>query len=58
MSDTVTNPYLQGNYAPVTEESTITDLDVEGQLPEGLDGLLLRDGPNPSGRRRPPPTSR
>ena len=44
-----TNPYLQGNYAPVTEETTAFDLEVTGRLPDALEGLLLRDGPNPYG---------
>ena len=41
------NPYLEGNFAPVTEEVTITDLPVEGVLPEALNGRYLRNGPNP-----------
>ena len=41
------NPVLQGNFAPVDEELTVHDLPVEGTLPTQLDGLLLRDGPNP-----------
>lgn len=51
MSDTAapTNPYLQGNFAPVATETTATDLPVTGSLPDALDGLLLRDGPNPAG---------
>jgi len=39
--------YLENNYAPVTEEQTITDLTVVGQIPEELEGRLLRNGPNP-----------
>jgi len=39
--------YLDGAYAPVTEEVTATDLPVEGTLPEALDGRYLRNGPNP-----------
>lgn len=46
-----TNPYLQGNYAPVDEEVTAVDLEVTGVLPTALDGTLLRDGPNPGGPR-------
>ena len=42
-----TNPYLEGNYAPVLEEVTETELSVTGQLPESLDGRYLRNGPNP-----------
>lgn len=41
------NPYLQGNFAPVTEEITATDLEVEGELPKELTGRYLRNGPNP-----------
>jgi len=44
-----TNPYLQGNYGPVAEEVTAHDLAVSGRLPAELDGLLLRNGPNPYG---------
>ena len=38
-----------GNYAPVHEETTITDLVVSGTLPEALSGQYLRIGPNPLG---------
>ncbi len=31
-----TNPYLEGNFAPVLEEVTATDLPVTGHVPEGL----------------------
>jgi carotenoid cleavage dioxygenase len=41
------NPYLSGNFAPVTEELTAVDLPVEGTLPETLDGRYVRNGPNP-----------
>ena len=43
----MTNMYLEGNYAPVTEEVTAFDLPVIGQLPEQLSGRYLRNGPNP-----------
>ena len=43
------NPYLSGNYAPVESETTVTDLEVEGRLPEDLAGMYLRTGPNPLG---------
>ncbi len=43
----VTNPYLAGNFAPLSEEITAFDLDVTGTIPEGLTGRLLRIGPNP-----------
>ncbi len=45
---TVTNPYLQGNYAPVHEEVTATELAVTGAIPEQLCGRYLRNGPNPA----------
>ncbi|HWD54777.1 MAG TPA: carotenoid oxygenase family protein [Acidimicrobiales bacterium] len=45
---TVTNPYLQGNYGPVYEEVTATDLAVTGAIPVELCGRYLRNGPNPA----------
>jgi carotenoid cleavage dioxygenase len=45
---TNTNPYLRGNFAPVDEERTDVGLEVSGSLPTGLNGRLLRDGPNPA----------
>jgi carotenoid cleavage dioxygenase len=45
----VANPYLEGNFAPIPDETTTTDLPVTGTLPEALDGWLLRIGPNPVG---------
>ena len=44
---TVANPYLVGNFGPVTEEVTAFDLPVEGTVPAELRGRLLRNGPNP-----------
>ena len=41
------NRYLEGNFAPVTEEATAVDLPVTGTIPEWLDGRYLRNGPNP-----------
>lgn len=43
------SPYVSGNFAPVTEEFTLFDLPVEGELPDELEGRLLRNGPNPAG---------
>ncbi|HLU56591.1 MAG TPA: carotenoid oxygenase family protein [Pseudonocardia sp.] len=40
-------PQLQGPFAPVFEETTADDLPVEGDLPTELDGVYLRNGPNP-----------
>jgi 8'-apo-carotenoid 13,14-cleaving dioxygenase len=52
---TTTNRYLEGGYAPVTEEVTVDRdaLEVRGRLPEALRGRYLRIGPNPVG---PPPS--
>ena len=41
------DPFLQGNYAPVHEEITADDLRVIGRIPDGLDGMFVRNGPNP-----------
>lgn len=51
MSDPQAEPtlpfYLRGNFAPVHEEITATDLRVEGAIPPELHGTYLRNGPNP-----------
>jgi carotenoid cleavage dioxygenase len=39
--------HLKGNYAPVPDELTATDLPVTGQIPADLDGRYLRNGANP-----------
>ncbi|MEH6581037.1 MAG: carotenoid oxygenase family protein [Halioglobus sp.] len=41
-------PYLQGNYAPVSEERDVdnSELRVEGKIPEKLTGAFMRDGAN------------
>jgi carotenoid cleavage dioxygenase len=41
------NPYLAGLYEPVREERTDEALQVIGELPPELDGIYLRNGPNP-----------
>ena len=43
------NPYLEGNYAPVCEETTAFDLKVKGSIPGELQGRFVRVGPNPAG---------
>lgn len=43
---TRSNPYLTGNFAPVRSEDDF-DLEVVGEIPEGLEGTLYRTGPNP-----------
>jgi carotenoid cleavage dioxygenase len=44
---TTTNRYLEGNFAPVTDEVTAFDLEVTGTIPEALAGRYVRTGPNP-----------
>src|SRR4051794_5452823 len=39
--------HLEGNYAPVADELTESDLPVQGAIPPELDGWYLRNGPNP-----------
>ncbi|GII75276.1 carotenoid cleavage dioxygenase [Sphaerisporangium rufum] len=41
------NPYLLGVYAPVHEETTAENLKVIGEIPRDLNGVHLRNGPNP-----------
>jgi carotenoid cleavage dioxygenase-like enzyme len=40
------NPYLAGNFAPVRSEDDFA-LTVTGKIPDGLNGALYRNGPNP-----------
>ena len=47
MLATKTNPYLEGNFAPVNHEIWTEELPVIGELPLELNGLLVRNGPNP-----------
>jgi carotenoid cleavage dioxygenase-like enzyme len=47
------NRFLEGSFAPVTEEITAFDLPVTGRLPAELSGRYLRNGPNPLGRDDP-----
>ncbi|MDP3676946.1 MAG: carotenoid oxygenase family protein [Novosphingobium sp.] len=41
------HPFLSGIHRPMEEELTLTELDVEGQIPAALDGSYMRTGPNP-----------
>jgi carotenoid cleavage dioxygenase len=41
------NPYLRGAFAPVFAECDAEALPVAGELPHDLDGVFLRNGPNP-----------
>lgn len=43
----VESPFLDGNFAPVREERDAADLPVIGELPRDLDGVFVRNGPNP-----------
>jgi carotenoid cleavage dioxygenase-like enzyme len=45
--DPAANPYLSGRYAPVHRETDADDLRVEGTLPADIDGVFMRNGPNP-----------
>ncbi|GAA1878099.1 carotenoid oxygenase family protein [Streptantibioticus ferralitis] len=44
---TTTAPHLLGNFAPVPDELTVTELRVTGSIPPELTGWYLRNGPNP-----------
>ena len=41
-----TPSHLKGNGRPVTEELTLTDLEVTGTIPPELDGRYVRNGAN------------
>lgn len=41
------NPYLAGKYAPVYDEIAVDDLKVIGEIPRDLNGVYVRNGPNP-----------
>jgi carotenoid cleavage dioxygenase len=49
----MTNRYLEGEFAPLQQEFTLTDLQVTGRIPDYLDGRYLRNGPNPIGEVDP-----
>jgi carotenoid cleavage dioxygenase len=49
----MTNRYLEDSFAPISEEYTLTDLEVSGTIPDHLDGRYLRNGPNPIGEIDP-----
>jgi len=45
--------YLHNNYAPVSDEHRAVPAKVvEGALPEGLNGLFVRNGPNPNPKHK------
>jgi carotenoid cleavage dioxygenase len=43
----VESPFLDGNFAPVRDEIDAESLPVLGELPPELDGVFVRNGPNP-----------
>jgi carotenoid cleavage dioxygenase-like enzyme len=45
--DGVENYFLNGNYAPVSEEHVATDMQVIGTVPNDIEGYFMRIGPNP-----------
>ena len=45
--------HLRGNFAPVVDEVTTTDLVVEGAIPTALSGLYVRNGANPRSGESP-----
>lgn len=53
-SDEAISIFLCSNFRPVKSEKTINALHVEGLLPEEVDGLYLRIGPNPHFEPVPP----
>ncbi len=46
--DAATPYWMQGGFAPVTEEMATAELEVTGSLPPELDGLYVRNGSNPA----------
>lgn len=44
---TSNNPVLTGAFEPVFDERDDADLKVEGEIPRGLRGVFMRNGPNP-----------
>ena len=48
------NPYLSGNFAPVSSEDDFAALKVVGEIPKALRGAFYRNGPNPQFAPRDP----
>jgi carotenoid cleavage dioxygenase len=44
----MSNQFLEGAFAPVSDEQTLTELTVTGSVPDYLDGRFVRNGPNPA----------
>lgn len=47
------HPFLSGVHTPMREELTLESLEVEGTIPEELDGRYIRIGPNPAAAPNP-----
>jgi carotenoid cleavage dioxygenase len=41
------SPFLSRAFAPVFDERNDADLEVHGQIPAGMSGVFMRNGPNP-----------
>jgi len=48
------NPYLAGNFAPVSREEDFQNLEITGKIPPELSGTFYRNGPNPQFPPRDP----
>jgi len=47
-NDNSQNPFLLGNFSPIEVESLFEDLqEIEGKVPKDVNGVYLRNGPNP-----------
>ena len=54
MNDNAQTPFwMEGNFAPVAEEITETDLKVTGSIPPELNGRYFRNGANPKAHASP-----
>ena len=47
--DAATSWWMQGNYAPIRDEISVSDLAVDGEIPMALRGSYVRNGFNPPG---------
>ncbi|MEJ5255709.1 MAG: carotenoid oxygenase family protein [Acidimicrobiales bacterium] len=47
VTNAANQPDLMGNLAPVADEIDVADLTITGELPAGLRGTFVRNGPNP-----------
>jgi carotenoid cleavage dioxygenase-like enzyme len=45
--ETQSNPYLLGSYSPVDTEISAENLAIIGEIPRDLNGVYVRNGPNP-----------